>query len=131
MEFVKTLRWLKVYVNYAYFWATIPFKLDLRTRSFVISQSRAHSVRYVVTMGLIVAEKVTVLLFLLRDILSGNFVFKDRYNIVKLLIAFFSFYVLGNHLQNIWRAPQIASMLNSFIRFYDNFGRKYSGEEVS
>jgi hypothetical protein len=126
MEFEKTLGWIKVYVDYSYFWATTWLKFDNRTKSLIVSKSRAHFIRHVITIGLICAKMTSVLFCLFRDVRNGKFSFDDKFDIVHIGITTVSLYCFGGHLNNSWKSPAIASMFNSFILFYKDFTRKYS-----
>jgi hypothetical protein len=126
MELARTLGWVKVYVNFAYLWATTSLKFESRTKSLIVPKSRAHSIRHAITMGLTCAKIISILFFLVRDVRNGKFSLDDKFDIVYIGITTVSLYCFGSHLTIVWKAPAIASMFNSFILFYKDFARKYA-----
>jgi hypothetical protein len=124
--FERTLGWIQVYVDYAYFCATTSLKFDKGTKGIVVSKSRAHFIRHVLTMGLVFAEKVAVILSLGRDVRYGDFGFDDKFDILHIGITTITLYCFGSHFNNIWKSREIVSMLNSFLLFYKDFTGEYS-----
>ncbi len=123
MEFAQTLLYMQRYIDYAHFWGTIQLKFDNRTKTLVLSNS-IHSVRNTITIGAMILERCALVIFLTRDILNHNFGFQDKFDILQMAFALCSFYCLGNHVHTFWKGPEIASTVNSFLLFYNDFQGK-------
>ncbi len=124
MELDKTLSWMKIYTEYAYLWAMIPFRFNSWNKNLVMSKSSAHSLRYVTTMGIILLSRFVVVVFLIRDILNHNLKLEDKFGTLHVGVILVSFYCIGNHLSSFWNGPEIVSTVNSFLLFYKDFERK-------
>ncbi len=96
-----------------------------------MSSSRAHVIRYGITMGVIALQRFLLLIFLLMDIKNGSIEFDNKLDILQLTMTHISFYCCGNHLHTFWKGPEITATVNSFLLFYENFQSKESGSRVN
>ena len=124
METEKTLKLIKIYVTYGKFMGVIDVKFDYQTQAISKINKTHHSIRYFITLFLILVVRSVTYGFWIRDILSGNFGFEDKFDVLHLTVNFVSFYCVTNHLLNFWLRNEYPGMMNSFLRFYQKFQGK-------
>jgi hypothetical protein len=125
MEYTTTLRYMKLYVGYAYLLGMSPIRFDNLTKTLFISSSTVFVIRSGITMCIMVSHRVAVVVFILRDIMNHSIGFQDKFDIIRITITLISMYCLGNYMHNYWKGSEIKATLNSFFIYYNNFQSKH------
>ena len=78
------MKLIEIYVTYAKFLGVVDVKFDNQTQNISRINKTHHSIRYFITLSLILVVRSVTNGLWIRDILSGNFGFKDIFDVPHL-----------------------------------------------